>query len=108
VLDEPWPKVIRARAGMQEALAEPDPSASLFDLLGDRTAAPDDALPSTGVAPEWERRLSPALITGEDYGTRCSTVIAVAAFGAISFEERTRGSGGEVVQARREHLRIAG
>ena len=106
LLDEPWPKVVRARAAMQEALTQPDPSDDLFSLLADRTEAPEDALPKTGVAPEWERRLSAPLITGEDYGTRSSTVIAVAAFGAISFEERTLGAAGNVVRKHRESVRV--
>jgi uncharacterized protein with NRDE domain len=106
VLDEPWPKVIRARAAMQDAVTQPDPSSDLFTMLSDRAVAPDDALPKTGVDPEWERRLSAPLITGEDYGTRCSTVIAVAAFGAINFEERTLAADGRVVDRRRETVRI--
>jgi uncharacterized protein with NRDE domain len=106
VLDEPWPKVIRAREAMKDALAQPDPSADLFNLLADRTGAPDHTLPQTGVSPEWERRLAPPLITGEDYGTRCSTVVAFAAFGAISFEERTLGVAGNVVDRRRESVRV--
>jgi uncharacterized protein with NRDE domain len=43
----------------------------------------------------WERRLSCALITGEDYGTRCSTVVSFAAQG-VEFEERTRAADGSV------------
>jgi uncharacterized protein with NRDE domain len=91
---------------MQDAVAQPDPSTDLFELLADRTVAPDEALPKTGVDLEWERRLSPPLIVGEDYGTRCSTVIAVAAFGAINFEERTLDATGKVVERRRETIRI--
>ena len=106
VLDEPWPKVLHARGAMQEALGQPDPSDDLFTMLSDRTVAPDDALPRTGVDMEWERRLSAPLITGEDYGTRCSTVLAIAAFGAINMEERTLNASGSVVERRRETIRI--
>jgi uncharacterized protein with NRDE domain len=106
VLDEPWPKVLHAHAVMEEAVTQPDPTPGLFGLLADRRPAPDDALPKTGVDLAWERRLSAPLITGEDYGTRCSTVIAIATFGAINFEERTLNASGAVVERRRETLRI--
>ena len=96
VLDEPWPKVVRGRAAMQRALAHGDPSPHLFDFLSDGKLARDDELPGTGVGVDWERRLSAALITGADYGTRASTVLAMNRNGSMRFEERTRGPGGEV------------
>ena len=96
VLDEPWPKVIAARAAMEAALEEDEPTKVLFDLLSDSSMAADEALPKTGVGLEWERRLSSALITGVDYGTRASTVLAVTASGEAIFEERTRGADGSV------------
>lgn len=96
LLDEPWPKVARARRAMREALAHADPAPGLFAMLSDREGAPDAELPDTGVGIEWERRLAPALITGADYGTRASTVVAVAPAGRASFEERTRDAAGTV------------
>jgi len=72
LLDEPWPKVRRARAGMREALGDDE---ALFTLLSDATPAPDESLPATGVGIARERQLSPILITGADYGTRASTVL---------------------------------
>lgn len=102
VLDEPWPKVIRGRVAMEAALEHPDPADPLFDMLSDRTCAPDEELPQTGVGIEWERRLSPPLITGADYGTRASTVMAVSASGAVRFEERTREAEGAVTNIARE------
>lgn len=96
VLDEPWPKVVRGREAMREALALPDPAPALFGFLSDETPARDAELPGTGVGVEWERRLSSALITGDDYGTRASTVLTMARSGSMRFEERTRGPGGEV------------
>jgi uncharacterized protein with NRDE domain len=96
LLDEPWPKVVRARARMQDALGSPDPAPALFEMLSDTTGAPDSELPATGVGIAWERRLAPALIAGADYGTRATTVMAVSSTGDVSFEERTRDSTGAV------------
>ena len=109
VLDEPWPKVIRGRAAMERALAAADPGPALFELLGDGTPAPDSALPATGVSLDWERRLSSALITGADYGTRASTVLLLGADGRIRFEERTRApDGSEAGRAKHEFGQFSG
>jgi uncharacterized protein with NRDE domain len=97
VLDEPWPKVIHARRAMEATLREADPAPALFRMLSDATPAADAQLPRTGMALEWERRLSPALITGEDYGTRNSTVVTRDAQGHAALEEWTRDGAGEVV-----------
>ena len=96
VLDEPWPKVVRGREALRVALAEPDPAPALFRFLSDESPAKDAELPGTGVGLDWERRLSSALITGPDYGTRASTVLVTRRSGSMRFEERSRGPSGEV------------
>lgn len=96
VLDEPWPKVVRGREAMKAALGNPDPAPELFRFLSDEIPAQDAQLPGTGVGLEWERRLSSALITGADYGTRSSTVYIAGRCARLRFEERTRGPRGEV------------
>jgi uncharacterized protein with NRDE domain len=96
LLDEPWPKVERARRAMLDAIARPDPAPDLFELLSDGHAAPDASLPDTGVGLAWERRLASPLITGVDYGTRASTVMSVWASGEVAFEERTRNADGTI------------
>jgi uncharacterized protein with NRDE domain len=106
LLDEPWPKVVRGRVRMQEALEQRDPTAALFGLLSDREPAPDGALPQTGVGVEWERRLSCALITGADYGTRASTVATIASSGEATFEERTRDAEGGVAGIAAQHFNL--
>jgi uncharacterized protein with NRDE domain len=99
-LDEPWPKVVKARHALAAALrGTPGASeigAAVFDLLSDADPAPDDSLPDTGVGPEWERILSPALIKADGYGTRCSTAIVLAADGRVGFDEFTRDAAGAV------------
>ena len=62
---------------------------SLFALLTDRTTAPDDALPNTGVSLEMERLLSPGFISGEAYGTRSSTTLLINRNNRLKLEERS-------------------
>jgi len=106
VLYEPWPKVVAAQVAMDEALEERDPMGALFTMLSDPGRAADEDLPKTGVGIEWERRLSAALITGADYGTRASTVVAMTSNGEVLFEERTRERDGAVTQTVREAFTI--
>ncbi len=108
LLDEPWPKVVRGHAAMRAALKKLDPAPALFAALADAEGAPDELLPQTGVGLEWERRLSAALITGEDYGTRASTVVAFTSAGTIRFEERTLGARGEAIANRLEAVEMDG
>lgn len=80
-LDTPWPKVVTLKDRMREAIDNSDTldalSAQLFEALADRTPAPDELLPATGIAPELERALSSPFIRTPDthYGTRCSTLV---------------------------------
>jgi uncharacterized protein with NRDE domain len=96
LLDEPWPKVTRARRAMQLALADRDPALRLFEVLSDTDGAPDEELPDTGVGLALERVLAAPLITGITYGTRASTVLKIAADGGAWLEERTRTEDGGV------------
>ena len=96
LLNEPWPKVARARISMQQALADRDPALRLFEMLSDTEGAPDEDLPDTGVGIALERVLAAPLITGITYGTRASTVLKVSANGDVHFEERSRDGDGHV------------
>lgn len=100
VLDAPWPKVRRTSAAMTAWCRNGDTDVELlFSALADRTLAADSELPSTGIPPEWERRLSAPFIVGPDvgYGTRCSTVITVGRDGNAHFIERTFDAEGNPV-----------
>ena len=90
LLDTPWPKTRRAArrlAALLEPGEEVDPE-SLFDLLADRTGAPDGDLPDTGVGLAAERLLAPPFIVAPGYGTRGSTVVLVSRGGRATFLER--------------------
>ena len=108
LLNEPWPKVVRARDAMERALRDADPAPRLFEMLSDTAGADDERLPDTGVGVAWERRLAAALITGADYGTRASTVLTVPRVGEATFEERTRDAEGSVAQVASFTLALEG
>lgn len=92
-LNSPWPKQLKALSLLREHLAEPSPQA-LLALLADREQPADAQLPSTGVPLEWERQLSSIFITGQDYGTRTSTVLLQHADGRRQLIERSFGPHG--------------
>ncbi len=105
-LDSPWPKVVRGKALLEEAAGrfgqreEIELIDALFAVLTDEVYPPDEVLPDTGVGLEMERMLSPIFIRGEEYGTRCSSVILLRRDGRLLFEERSHApegkSGGSV------------
>lgn len=86
----PWPKLLRAQRGFAAGLDSPACADALFSVLADRTPAADADLPDTGVGLDWERRLSPVFISGDDYGTRASAVLRMSSR-RILFEERRFG-----------------
>ena len=91
LLDTPWPKAERLRCGLDALTPDcgPDALQKVFALLKDTTPAPDDALPATGIPLERERLLSSPFIISDNYGTRCSTIIAVDRTGEATFSELT-------------------
>ena len=76
LLNDRWPKVVAGQQKMAELIQQNsiNPTA-LLNAVQDKTIAPDDQLPSTGVPLDWERALSAMFITMENYGTRCSTAL---------------------------------
>lgn len=95
-LDTPWPKLERARAAVGRALEAraPEPEA-LFAGLLDRTPAPDEQLPDTGLGLERERLLSAPFIVDAVYGTRCTTLVLLDRDGGARVEERRFGPDGK-------------
>ena len=95
-LDTPWPKLDRAKAGVARWAARGvDDVDALFDVLADRAQAKDADLPATGIPLERERLLSAPFIVSADYGTRSSTILALARDSSALFVERTFNAAGE-------------
>lgn len=97
LLNTPWPKVERGRKILADLLRRETQELvdGLFAVLADRTIAPDDALPDTGVGVPRERALSPAFIISPAYGTRSSSVVLVDNHGQVIFVERSFGERGK-------------
>ncbi len=98
-LDVPWPKTCRLHDAFGAALQRQDADADrlaeqLLHALSDRTPAPVDELPATGLDPARERLLSAPFIVDEHYGTRASTVVVVSRSLDVLFVERSFGPRG--------------
>lgn len=93
--DAPWPKTLRLRATLQAwASAGTTDLEPLWNALADETVAPDAQLPETGVGIDLERKLSPAFVRGQRYGTRASTLLLIDHAGSAQMTERRYGPGG--------------
>ncbi len=91
LLDEPWPKVARGKALLQQVLmSNPDPVDALMTLLADRHQPEENELPNTGVSSELEQLLAPITIHGDQYGTCSSSVLLVSAAGQATLSEVDR------------------
>lgn len=89
LLDTPWPKVQRVRVALDAVPGGDwarDPQ-RIFDALHDTTPANDQDLPETGLDRDAERLLSSPFIISENYGTRCSTLLACDRTGKILLSE---------------------
>ncbi|QVM91163.1 NRDE family protein [Pseudomonas entomophila] len=89
-LDTPWPKLVKARSGLEGLLDSDDPR-RLLALLADAQPAPDSELPETGVGLATEKLLSSVFIASQNYGTRASTVLIVDDQGRRRMIERSFG-----------------
>jgi len=92
-LDTPWPKLLKAKAALSQALDNPHPHV-LLELLSDPLTAPFAELPDTGVGLATESLLSSVFIASPTYGTRASTALIVNADGTRWMVERSFGPKG--------------
>ncbi|MBB5914099.1 uncharacterized protein with NRDE domain [Nocardia transvalensis] len=90
-----WPKVRAGLLALRSVIAtDPADVAGYLDVLADRTLAPDDELPDTGLPLPRERAVSARFVADTMHGTRCSTVFLVRTDGSFSMTERSFGRTG--------------
>ncbi|AXF57251.1 NRDE family protein [Salicibibacter kimchii] len=94
-LNTPWPKVVKGKRLLHARTAQTNDidTDKLFHMLYDTDEAPDEALPSTGVDWDFEKKLSPPFIHTGNYGTRASTVLLIDKAHRVTFIERTFNEG---------------
>ncbi len=111
LLDTPWPKVADGKHELA-ALLDGDKTKlaeALFDMLADRSVAPENALPDTGVGIAREKQLGPKFIAVDArYGTRASTVVLVHRGGKVYYGERSFGPLGKFLGEVTQWFNIAG
>jgi uncharacterized protein with NRDE domain len=102
LLDTPWPKLLRVRAGFEAWLARGALDADeLLTLLADRTPAAIASEPTGGLPRDWARALSAPFVLHAQYGTRCSSVLLVGSDGTRQLTERRFAADGSASGERR-------
>ena len=95
ILGDCWPKIKKGLAAIERLSAESHNDVTLVEsllaILSDKSVAPDDELPNTGVGFRLERELSPIYveIPWRNYGTRSSTIVLVDQEKNVTFVERS-------------------
>ena len=104
-----WPKTARLLDRLGDWIAGgSDGLAPLWSALADEQPAADAALPDTGIGIARERLLSATFIRGPQYGTRASTVVAIAGDGSGFICERRFGANGTPLGQTRIELAATG
>lgn len=89
-LDTPWTKVVTSKQLFTEIIqSENFSSGELINMMHNTAEATDDVLPSTGVSPELEKKLSAMFIQTENYGSRLTTFIRMNEHDEVEYEERS-------------------
>ncbi len=109
VLDTPWPKLVRVRAGLKTLLQSRDEvqAARLLELMADRRQPPEHSLPDTGIGAEWERLLASPFIVSPRYGTRSTSAVLFRTNGMATFSERAFDPEGKTMSEREFRFRLS-
>jgi uncharacterized protein with NRDE domain len=88
-LDTPWPKLLRCREKLNDAIVKNDLSlTSLSRILADKEPAPASQIETGGLSFDVARALSAPFIVTPEYGTRCSTSLLIGNNGHVEVSER--------------------
>lgn len=108
LLDTPWPKLVRLRTALGQALdTGRERPEDVLALLQDKTLPGDEELPDTGVGPEREKLLGPCFIESTDYGTRNCLGLVMGAGGKVFWHENYFGPEGRAEGQIRQTLNMA-
>lgn len=88
LLDTPWPKVLRGKGLLSDAIGKGASEDALLAILTDHHQPSDGELPQTGVPNALEKLVAPIFIESAQYGTRCSTLLWLTRAGEPRIHER--------------------
>ena len=88
-LDSNWPKVEHVKKVLRQSLNQPPQHQVLQQMMQHKAIAEDRRLPKTGIAIDWERRLSACFIDAPEhaYGTRTCISLYADKVGNIDVQE---------------------
>tara|TARA_B100001094_G_scaffold328511_1_gene389073 strand:- start:990 stop:1775 length:786 start_codon:yes stop_codon:yes gene_type:complete len=93
LLNANWPKINQGKKQLKNLINKDIEltTDSLISMLSDRSIAPDEFLPNTGISIELERQLSSSFVTIPErhYGTLCSTAVIISRDGLTRFDEQS-------------------
>lgn len=102
-----WPKVTRGTRALRNVIRADYSANDLIRVLGDEHVPKDEDLPKRGNVLEFERRVAPVFIRGDEYGTRASSAVTITPT-HIRFSEQSFGPNGVVLQRVDETLPLIG
>ncbi len=97
-LNTPWPKVTKGIdqlsiwCGSNNKL----PFEKMLNFMQDTMVPADEKLPDTGAGVDVERTLGSIFVLGEDYGTRCTSLLMIGSDGKVRFTEQSYGTQGTI------------
>lgn len=90
LLNTPWPKVEKGKALLRQWLEDKKPAVEdLLGLMENRSKAPEEHLPDTGIPKEHEKALSSMFISLGNYGTCLTTALVLDKKGVLHVAERS-------------------
>lgn len=98
-LDAAWPKMRASNALLHDAILAGRDVAYLLAGMRDSTPPTDDQIPAGDAPIELRRRTSSCFVIGDDYGTRCTTVVLIRR-GDMEYVEQSYGPEGRVTERR--------
>lgn len=101
-----WPKVTSGTRALRDLVRGDYSPDDLMKLLGDERVPGDELLPKRGNDIEFERRVAPVFIRGDEYGTRACSAVTIGT-AHIRFVEQTFGPGGAALERVEETLMIS-
>jgi uncharacterized protein with NRDE domain len=105
-LDVPWPKVLRTRQRFVALLADEEPRREAM-LAAFTDTAPATAAELAAPGHDQDLNLTPPFVLHPVYGTRCTTLVLVAADGTIEVEEQRYDAAGVVCGTGAERFRAS-